>query len=143
MLVSPTAVNFIMNWEEFRPVIYRDVGGVPTFGYGHVHNGHHKITLTRKEALELLHSDLNQVAKEVSAVIKVPLTQHQFDAMMSFEFNTGQLRESTMLKRLNEHQFENAINVELGRWVYSKGKKIRGLVNRRNAERKLFLTKDE
>ena len=69
------------------------------------------------------------------------ITQNQFDALVSFAFNlgTGNLRNSTLLKKLNKDDFENAAN-EFLKWDMASGHQMAGLTRRRKAERALFLT---
>jgi len=78
----------------------------------------------------------------VKDLVKVNLTQSQFDALVSFVFNGGRenFRTSTLLKLINGEKFDQ-VPAEFRKWVYSKGKHMQGLVNRREAEIKLFTSK--
>lgn len=71
--------------------------------------------------------------------IKVSVTQNQFDALASFVYNIGETAfvKSTMLTLINQNNMTSAAN-QFDRWVIDNGKKIQGLVNRRNKEKKLF-----
>lgn len=99
--------------------------------------------LTRDDAETLLAADLMETSKDVSARVKVPLTENQFAALVSFEFNTGGLSQSTLLAKLNGGDYMGATD-QFGRWVKGTVKGIKvtlpGLVRRREDERRLFLT---
>lgn len=120
--------------------------GVLTIGYGHtsaagaptVHPGQ---VITKQQADSILATDLSKVEANVTRVVKVPLTQNQFDALVSFDFNTGALGRSSILTSLNKGDYTDAANRIL---LYNKagGNVLKGLVRRREAEKKLFLTKD-
>lgn len=99
------------------------------------------ITISQAEAL--LTADCLEACKDVEHLVKVPLTDNQFDALASFEFNTGALSTSTLLKKLNAGDILGAAN-EFGKWVKGTtplGVKVTlpGLVTRRAEERALFL----
>lgn len=98
--------------------------------------------LTVAQAEALLHADLLDAARDVGALVRVPLTDNQFSALVSFEFNLGALRRSTLLRRLNAGDLPGAA-AEFSRWV--KGRlpdgrlvTLAGLVARRAAEQALF-----
>jgi lysozyme len=95
--------------------------------------------ITRQRALELLEQDARVATDGVRRLIRVPLKQHQLDALISFTFNCGKgsLQTSTLRKRLNAGEYD-AVPIELRRWVFSVGKKLPGLVRRRQAEGALF-----
>lgn len=96
--------------------------------------------LTLEQAERLLKADLEVRAAIVRRVVQVPLTQGQFDALVSFEFNTGAIGgQKTIVAYLNSRQMPDAAN-ELRRWVYAGGRKLPGLVARRENERLLFIT---
>ena len=87
----------------------------------------------------LLKQDIARFEKEVNASVNVPLTQHQFDALVIFAFNVGvnAFKKSTLLKHINGNDF-GAIPAEFRRWNKSKGKMMLGLTNRREREIRLF-----
>ena len=82
--------------------------------------------------------DLKNFEKRVKRLVKVPLNKNQFGALLSFDFNTGGLAGSTLLRLLNAGDYMGAAN-EFGRWVYAGGKVISGLERRRKYEKELFL----
>lgn len=96
------------------------------------------ITLDQAEAL--LHADLIDTGRDVQTMLAVPVNDNEFGALTSFAFNlgTGNLRSSTLLKRLNADDRAGAADQFL-RWVRADGKVLPGLVKRRAAERALFL----
>lgn len=97
--------------------------------------------LTLPQAEALLRADCLEACKDVSSLVKVPLTENQFSALVSFEFNTGALGKSTLLKKLNTSDAAGAAG-QFGRWTKatSNGQLVTlpGLVSRRGEERDLF-----
>ena len=138
------AVEVIKKFEKQELEKYLDPGRVETIGYGHTGEGVEEGKITPQRAEELLQKDLSQKAEAVSRLVEVPLSQNQFDALVSFTFNVGEgnLANSTLLKKLNAGDYEGAAN-EMERWVYDKeasDKPLRGLVKRRKEEKELFLS---
>ena len=128
--------------------LYNDSAGHATIGIGHlVHLGpingkeslEFKNGISQQRALELLKSDLAKAENAVKSLVKVALTQYQFDALVSFTFNLGSnaLKTSSLLTRLNKGEY-SAVPYELSRWVTAGGVKLPGLVKRRTNEGKLF-----
>ena len=89
-----------------------------------------------------MRSDLKKFEGRVENLVKVPLNDAQFAALVFFDFNTGALHKSTLLKKLNKGDYESVPD-ELSRWVYAKKKKIKGLVNRRAKEAALWSSLDD
>lgn len=129
---------------------YKDSAGIWTIGVGHTSAaGAPKVTagmkITAAEASEILSRDLATFEAAVSSAVKVPLNQNEFDALVSLAFNigTGAFKGSTLLKRLNAGDRQAAAEQFLV-WnkitVNGQKKTLQGLVNRRQAERKQFLT---
>lgn len=141
----------IKKWEGFFSRRYLDPVGVPTIGYGTIQNKKLGIyitrgmTVTKDEATQLMRKELRWAEKFVLKKIKVPLKQHQFDAIMSFVYNlgVGNFSRSTLLKKLNRGDYEGAAE-QFSRWVWATDRrmkrrvKLRGLVNRRRDEAKMF-----
>lgn len=100
-----------------------------------------KDTITQKQADELFDLTLATFEKQVKKLIKSKLNDNQMGALVSFAYNvgTGNLKSSTLLKLVNAGDFRSAVG-EFGKWNKSNGKVLNGLVTRRNAEAKLFLT---
>lgn len=91
------------------------------------------------QADHLLDQDLAKFATRVAALLRRPIAQHQFDALVSFAYNvgTGNLQKSTLLRKVNAGDHE-AAEAEFGRWTRAGGKVLRGLVLRRRAEAWLY-----
>jgi len=122
------------------------ISGTLTIGVGHTESVKQGQVITKAKSRELLKKDLAKFEKRVSNLVKVPLTDNQFAALVSFDFNTGALHESTLLKKLNEGDY-NSVPFEMNKWIKTtiNGKKVRsdGLVNRRAAEIGLWATGSE
>lgn len=118
--------------------------GTLTIGYGHtdaagpprVYVGQR---ITQNEADTFLANDLASVEAEVNHLVKVPLNQDQFDALVSFQFNTGHLGQSSILTLLNSGDYHTAADHLLA-YNHANGQVMSGLTRRREAERKMFLT---
>lgn len=143
--MSDEGIALLKRFEGLRLKAYQDIGGVWTIGYGHtsaaggmaVYEG---LSITYEQAEQLLKDDLARMTYPViERLVKVPLTQGQFDALASFIYNLGegQVSSSTLLQLLNDEDYSGASN-EFGRWVYVGREKINGLVRRRNDERERF-----
>lgn len=136
---SPACVALVKVSEGCRLTAYRDSVGVWTIGYGHTRGVRQGQTITQDEAEALLLDDLDLAAAQVRGMVTVPLTQGQFDALCDFVFNlgAGRLRDSTLLRLLNQGRYGEAA-VQFKFWVMAGGKPLPGLVTRRAAERALF-----
>lgn len=145
---QPTRVQDIASikrWEGLRLEAYMPTpNDVPTIGYGHTHTAKMGMVITEAEAERLLRVDLKWAREAVNNYVTVPLTQPQYDALVSFVFNVGAtaFRKSTMLRKLNASDFVGAAN-EFPRWNKQKGKVLRGLTNRRLYEKAKFLSGTE
>lgn len=136
--INDIGLEHIKRWEGCELVSYKDVGGVWTIGYGHTSAAgipfvKPAMRINQQEADDILRSDLRKFEERVSRLVKVPLADNQFSALVSFDFNTGALHKSTLLKKLNARDYD-AVPHELMKWVNAGGKKVKGLVNRRAAE---------
>ena len=149
MKLSGAGLATIRQFEGFRADAYPDPGssnGLPvTIGYGSTrYEDGTRIalgdTVTRERADELLRHEVAATEREVERLVTVPLTQPQFDALVSFAFNvgTGALAASTLLRKLNAGDYAGAAD-ELLRWNKNDGQVMAGLTRRRRAERELFL----
>ena len=149
MKTSRAGIDLIKHFESFRPSPYLCDGGKWTIGWGHT-KGVTKDTkpITMAEGEALLAEDLVEFEDAVTDLVVVPLEQHQFDALVSFCFNVGAdidadaiaegLGDSTLLKKLNAGDAVGAA-AEFLRWNKAKGRIMRGLVKRREAEMNMFL----
>ncbi|WP_445425185.1 lysozyme [Alishewanella sp. HL-SH06] len=120
---------------------YIDPAGIMTACYGstgkHVTAGQ---TFSEDECLYMLAADLLEHNKQLMAAVKVPLTDGEHVAYLSFHYNVGagSFRSSTLLKLLNANHRVDACH-QLTRWVYANGKRLKGLVNRREHELQMCL----
>lgn len=141
MRLGTAGINLIKSSEGLRLQAYRDGGGVLTIGYGHTKGVREGDVISEIKATEFLLDDVADAVDAVNHLVKVPLTQNQFDALVDFTFNlgSGALGSSTLLKKLNSTDYAGAAD-EILRWNKDNGKVIAGLTRRREAERKLFLS---
>lgn len=143
--VSADGVELVAGFEGFRPRVYRDAVGVETIGYGEtarpIIERYRAQGITEPVARQLLKDRLNYVyGKSVRRLVSVPLSQRQFDALVSFTYNlgAGALSTSTLLGELNHKHYAKAAN-EFLKWDKAGGRRLEGLTRRRRAERALFL----
>lgn len=142
MKISKKGIKLIQDFEGLALKAYKDSVGILTIGWGstgpHVTAG---MTITKEQAEQLLKKDLERFEKGVSDLVKVPLNQNQFDALVSFSFNLGlgNLKSSTLLRKLNASDYTGA-SKEFERWNRAAGKVLAGLTRRRISERDLFLS---
>ena len=143
MKCSQEGLALIKKFEGCRLESYRCSANVLTIGYGHTENVNEGDTITQEKADKLLKSDIESFEVYVNYSVMVELDQGQFDALVAWTFNlgTGNLRESTMLKKLNEADYTSVPN-EMKRWNKAGGKTLDGLIRRRNAEALLFQSKE-
>ena len=143
--VSEEGINLIKRFEGFSETVYICPAGYPTIGYGHVVLGNEMESfaeeISEEQATDLLRQDVAIAEHAVVQHINVPLTNGQFDALVSFTFNlgSGALQRSTLRRKLNRQEYRLAAK-EFGRWVWADGKKLKGLIRRRQAEAELFNT---
>lgn len=144
---SESIIAFIAEKEEFRAHAYLDIGGVPTIGYGTTESVKMGQTITKESAMTCLQRHVRKTDTYLNKVIKVPLNQYQYDAIVCLVYNIGigNFGISTLLKKLNKGDFKGASDQFL---VWNKyrdkvtGKLIvsNGLTNRRKEEKKIFDT---
>ena len=138
--ISNAGLSLIKGFEGFRAKAYVCPAGVLTIGYGHtgpdVKPG---MTISDARGTELLAQDVSRFERAVNKFVKVPLAQHQYDALVSFTYNVGEgnFQTSTLLKKLNAKDYAGAA-AQFDRWNRGGGRVLAGLVRRRAAERKMF-----
>ena len=130
--------------EGLRLTAYPDpgTGGHPwTIGFGHTDGVAQGDSCTLAEADAWLEEDISGSEDEVNDLVKVPLTQAQFDALVDFCFNagSGNLEHSTLLRKLNTGDYAGA-DQEFQKWVMGGGHRLPGLVTRRQLEANWFNT---
>lgn len=144
---SRVGINLITSFEDLRLNAYDDGVGVWTIGIGTtIYPNGTKVkkgdTCTLDQAKSYFAHDLKRFEASVNNLVKVPLSQNQFDALVSLVYNIGQtaFSKSTLLKKLNAKDYVGAAD-EFPKWNRGGGKVMKGLVRRREAERALFLKK--
>ena len=156
MKVSQKCIEQIKKDEGVRNKPYQCPALLWTVGVGHVIDPNHaKVPMVDRKALpipagwdriltsieidEILRTDLNRFEQGVLRLIKVPLTQGQFDALVSFSFNVGlgNLQNSTLRMKVNRNEYDAAAEQFLV-WTKAGGKVLPGLVKRRTHEKEMF-----
>lgn len=161
MKISQRGLDFIKGFESFVPYVYDDlrparngkyaewdggpVKGTLTIGYGHTNAAKHPLKIkqglrvTEEQACRMLDVDLDDCEEAVSRLVTVPITQGQFDALVSLTFNMGEgnLRKSSLLAKLNRKDYRGA-RAAFDFYVKSKGQTLRGLQRRRDGEQVLW-----
>lgn len=146
MIIGTKGIALIKQFEGCVLHVYKDVAGLNTIGYGHlIKPGERFTTITQAQAEALLHTDVRPFETCVGSLVKVPLNQNQFDALVCFAYNVGcgNLASSTLLKFLNAGDMKSAAEQFL---VWNKARvngkltPVVGLTNRRVAEKALFLS---
>lgn len=139
--VSKKGLDFIKSFEGFRPMAYRDTGGVWTVGYGHTgRDVTQALIITQATAEQLLQADVRRFEICVENALANDVSQAQFDALVSFAFNVGctAFKNSTLLKHINAGDHRSAVE-EFHRWNKDdKGKIQPGLQRRRLEEASLY-----
>ena len=135
--ISPKGLLMIQQFEGFSPKLYACPAGYLTIGYGHVVQSDETFvrSIDKLQAYELLRTDVQTAEKAVLRLISVPLTNGQFDALVSFVFNlgAGALQRSTLRRKVNRQEHAD-VPAEFQRWVYVGYKKSKGLIKRRLIE---------
>lgn len=142
MKTSDKGRHFIELWEGLYLHAYNDGVGVPTIGYGHTSAAgpphvYYGMKITPAQADAILAADLASVEADVNHHVTRKLTQDQFDTLVSFDFNTGALSRSNVLRAINLGRFD-LVGPDLNMWVHGGGHVMQGLVRRRHAEGQLF-----
>ena len=141
--VTDGGLALIKRFEGFAPEVYICPGGWPTIGYGHVVRDDERDQfaggIDEAAAEELLRRDVESAERAVVRLIRVPLEDGQFDALGSFAFNlgAGALQRSTLRRKVNRGE-HGAVPAEFRRWVFAGGRRLKGLVRRREAEAGLY-----
>ncbi len=140
--INKIGIEIIKTFEGFRDKIYICPGGYKTIGYGHkIQPSENFNNITREDAEEILYKDLECAQKGICRYIEVDLNDNQFSALASFTFNlgVGSLQRSTLRQKINYRSSScDEICGEFSKWVYSRGRKLPGLIHRRNIESMLY-----
>jgi len=143
MKISQEGISLIKKFEGCEYNAYKCAADVLTIGYGHTKGVKEGDLVTQQEAENLLTKDLEGFEESVIEAVDMPMSQHQFDALVSWTFNLGpsNLNSSTMLKVLNKGDYED-VPAQIKRWNKAGGKVLEGLTRRREAEALLFEGKE-
>ncbi len=145
MKLSDKGVFALALHEGIVPAPYRDSVGVWTYGIGHTaaagspdpskmpRNMPTDIEAELKKVFTIFLVDVDKYAKAVNDAVKVPLTQYQFDALVSWHYNTGAVASATLTKELNKGNYDKAAAQFM---VWNKPKEI---LERRKQEQNLFI----
>ena len=143
LIISKKGVDFIKSFEHLYLTKHDDYVGLPVIGYDHIitkEDGNlNKITLAEADKIFLM--DIKRIENIIHFLVKVPLLQHQFDALVSWTYNVGVkvLQKSTLLKMLNIGDYSDVPDQMKG-WNQTNGRVSKDLVKRRNSEANLFST---
>ena len=143
MDISNQGLDLIKDSESLRLEAYLDTGGVPTIGYGTTRIDGKPVKMGMKineeQAEQYLRADVKSSVEAVNKLVKVEITQHQFDALVDFVYNVGEhaFETSTLLRELNSGNADD-VQHQLLRWNKDNGKVQKGLTRRRLKEAVLF-----
>lgn len=149
MKTSNEGLAEITGYEGVCTAPYLDSGGVWTFGIGHTRfDGIDPIPEHMEKGrdhsiefcFELFKKTIVKYEDSVNKALKVPVSQAKFDALVSFHYNTGEIARSTLIKRINAGASPESIKAAFMMWVKDNGLTVKGLVNRRKNEAKLYNT---
>lgn len=148
MKLDTSGYKLIQKFEGLKLNAYQDSVGIWTIGYGNItyENGT-KVKkgdkVTQQRAEELFKYFADRFAANIAPKVSVPLTQNQFNAIVSLAYNVGlgNFSSSTLLKKLNRCSSDPTIKNEFLKWANAGGKRLQGLVNRRTEEANLYFTK--
>lgn len=143
MKISQEGLSLIKKFEGCEYNSYKCAANVWTIGYGHTEGVKEGDLVSQQEAEKLLEKDVEVFEKAVNDAVEVPISQSQFDALVSWTFNlgSGSLNSSTMLKKLNNQEYDE-VPAQIKRWNKACGKVLQGLVRRREAEALLYEGKE-
>lgn len=135
--ITQNGLDLIKRFEGLSRIVYFCPAGYPTIGYGHVVKDDEDFSagIDEAQAEELLRQDAQIAERAVLRLINVPLTDGQFDALVSFTYNLGggALQRSTLRRKINREEHAD-VPEQFMRWVWAGGRKLKGLVRRREAE---------
>ena len=148
IIVNQKCIDLIISFEGLFLKPYYCPANVCTIGYGTIKypNGTRvritDVEITRAKAMEYLMFEIDQKSKAIDPMLSEDLTGNQFGALISFAYNLGEgaLKQSTLLKKVNANPLDAQIRNEFQKWIYADGKKLNGLLRRRNAEADLYFS---
>lgn len=140
MRTSQRGLSLIKSFEGLRLQAYQDAVGVWTIGYGTTRGVKAGMAITKEQAERMLMDDVQRFEPEIERLVTLPLSQNQWDALISFTYNLGaaNLESSTLLRKLNAGDYTGAAE-QFPCWNKAGGRVLPGLVRRRAAEQALFM----
>ena len=139
--ITQNGLDLIKRFEGFSRTVYCCPAGYYTIGYGHVVKSDENFTagIDEEQADALLRQDAVIAKRAILRLINVPLTDGQFDALVSFTYNLGggALQRSTLRRKINRAE-HTEVPEQFMRWVWAGGRKLKGLIRRREAESQLY-----
>ena len=143
MKTSAEGLALIKKFEGLELEAYKCAAGVLTIGYGHTAGVQEGDVWSEAQANEQLEIDMEEYAGYINDLVSCPLSQNQFDALVSWVYNLGpaNLKASTLLKKLNAGDYADVPH-QIKRWNKAGGKVLEGLIRRREAEALLFEGKE-
>ena len=145
MEVNKAGRDLIKQFEGCKLKAYKCPAGLNTIGFGltfypdgtKVKEGD---VITQQQAEDYFNAVVDDFAKQVDVLVKSNVTANNFSAIVSFAYNVGigNLKKSTLLKKVNANPKDATIPAEFRKWVRANGEVLKGLVRRRDAEAKLY-----
>ncbi len=135
MEYSKDGLHMTEQFEGCNHMAYKDARGTLTIGYGHTAGVLPNMMISQDQAEAFLMQDIQNAAATVNKLVKVPLTQAEFDALTDFVFNcgSGNFLCSTLLHKLNAGDYAGCSH-EFEKWDRCNGQEVAGLLRRRVAE---------
>ena len=143
MQISKEGLSLIKRFEGCELKAYRCPANVWTIGYGHIKDVKEGDQITKEEAEYMLQEEMIEYEGYINDLVKVPLEQCMYDALVAWVFNLGptNFSSSSLLRVLNEKKYEE-VPYEIKRWNKAGGEVLNGLIRRRKAEALLFEGKE-
>lgn len=142
--INSKGLQIIKDCEGCKLTSYLCPAKVWTIGYGHTGSDVKAyLTITLSKAEELLKKDLVKFESIIKRLVTSEINRNQFSALVSFVYNLGEgnLKSSTLLKKVNKNPNDPSISAEFDKWKLAGGKVLSGLVKRRKMESELYFTK--
>ena len=147
MQLNDKGKDLIKFYEGCKLVAYKCSAAKDTIGYGNTFFEDGKPVkpgdkITQERANELFEIIAKEFADKVVPLVKSAVTPNQFAALTSFAYNAGigNLKSSTLLKKVNANPNDPSIALEFAKWDKAGGKVLAGLTKRRASESKLYFT---
>lgn len=145
MEINKAGKDLIKRFEGCKLKAYKCPAGVWTIGYGNTfYEDGTKVkegdVITQERAEELFDIIISDFVRMTDVLVKSDVTENNFSALVSFTFNvgTGNLKRSTLLRKVNANPKDPSIRAEFMKWTRANNVVLKGLVRRREAEAKLY-----